>query len=862
MRAFLVSHTHWDREWYRTFEAFRARLVDAVDRLLDLCAADPGYRFLLDGQTVVLEDYATIRPGRADELRARCREGRIAVGPWYVQPDSLLPSGEAHVRNLLEGRRVAAEFSRASDVAYTPDSFGHPAQFPQLLAGFGLRAFVYWRGHGNEWDDLGAEYDWVAPDGSRLLACHLGRGYFCAASQADTTLPALVEPFAGTARALAERTKGEAILLMNGIDHVAPEARTGALAEGLEQALEMPVERALLEDFVAAADAGTRGRRPEHEGELVGARVAPLLPGVWSTRTWIKQLDRACDAELTGWAEPFAALGARLGLADERPALRRAWRELLVNQAHDSICGCSRDEVHAQMRGRYASALELAGETASRALERIAGADAARTAPWSDHFDVAVFNPSPRPRTDVVRVPLDPHPWMRPAPNPVDSVHPLHLRDPAELAFRADGEPVHAELREAPGRPRLLPDRGVVDLELVARDVPAFGWRRVRIEAAPGGSAAATEPVEPGSDAAVAAAGELRVSAAADGTLDVELGGRRFPGLLGIASDGDRGDSYDFDAAPGAGAALQSVAAERVCAPGGIERLRTTRVFELPAGLRADRAARSEEMVALQVEVEARVAPGVPRVDLCVRVDNTARDHRLRLLFPVPGAATHADAASTFDVVRRAPQPVDDTGWSQRAVPTFCQQGFVHAGGLTVVAPGLPEAELLPGEPARIAITLLRAVGFLSRHDLASRPGPAGPGTPTPEAQCPGPLEARLALLPGLDPAAAREAELGLRGVFAGTAPLAEAGRPLLALDPPELVLSALKPAARGDGIAIRVLNPGHETQRARLAPGFPFRSVTSVRLDEEPDGLPVEREGDAVRFEVAPHALRTVLVR
>ena len=146
MDCLLVSHTHWDREWYRTFQAFRARLVDTVDRVLDLLAADPGWRFLLDGQSVIVEDYLDVRPGRRAELEAACRAGRLAVGPWYVQPDSLLPSGEAHVRNLLEGRRVAATIGAASRVAYTPDSFGHPAQLPQLFAGFGLGPFVYWRG--------------------------------------------------------------------------------------------------------------------------------------------------------------------------------------------------------------------------------------------------------------------------------------------------------------------------------------------------------------------------------------------------------------------------------------------------------------------------------------------------------------------------------------------------------------------------------------------------------------------------------------------------------------------------------------------------------------------------------------------
>ena len=122
MKATLVSHSHWDREWYRTFQDFRARLIDLVDHVLALAASDPGYRFLLDGQTIVLEDYLEIRPDRAEELRALCRDGRVAIGPWYVQPDSLLPSGEAHVRNLLLGRWVGETMGPVPRVGYTPDS--------------------------------------------------------------------------------------------------------------------------------------------------------------------------------------------------------------------------------------------------------------------------------------------------------------------------------------------------------------------------------------------------------------------------------------------------------------------------------------------------------------------------------------------------------------------------------------------------------------------------------------------------------------------------------------------------------------------------------------------------------------------
>jgi len=861
MRAFLVSHTHWDREWYRGFQEFRARLVDAVDRVLDLCAGDAGYRFLLDGQSIALEDYAAIRPGRVAELRARVAEGRIAIGPWYVQPDSLLPAGESQLRNLLEGRRAGERFGPVSRVAYTPDSFGHPAQFPQLFAGFGCSAFVYWRGHGNEIAALPAEYDWVAPDGTALLACHLGKGYFAAATDPRAGAEDAAARVASAAQELAARTRSGAVLLLNGIDHALPEPKTAAIAEAAGRRAGFAIERALLEDFVRhVADSGQA--RPRFAGELAGARLAHLLPGVWSARSWIKLANRACEAELLGFAEPFAALAERFGAPDERPALRAAWRTLLANHAHDSICGCSRDEVHDAMRGRFENARGLAHETAQRALERLAGGGVERSAAWSDALAVAVWNPSPHPRSGVVRFPLDPHPWLIPAADPAESIHPWLLRDLAAGSFTADGAP--ARLVPAPaGRVKLLPERAGFDLEWPVREVPAFGWKRVELRRESAPCPDEVVRATPGTPAASVEAGGVRIEARADGCANVAFGAQRFEGLLGVEDLGDRGDSYDFDFGGADETELLSVAVERFAHASGIAGLRIERRLGVPRALAPDRSARSRERALLVLETELRILPGLPRVELRVALQNTARDHRLRLLFPVGRGVARCDAATTFDVVSRGGERPDDADWVQRSVACFVQQGFVHAGGLSVAAFGLPEAELVAGDAgSAIAITLLRAVGHLSRHDLRSRPGPAGPGSDTPAAQCPGRLEARLALFAGLDPSAARDAELPLRAVPAGARPLAAPGESLLALEPRALLLSALKPAEAGAGLVVRVLNPTGAPLRARLRLGFAFARADALRLDESPAADPVTRDGDTLGFEVPAHALRSLLVR
>jgi alpha-mannosidase len=186
----------------------------------------------------------------------------------------------------------------------------------------------------------------------------------------------------------------------------------------------------------------------------------------------------------------------------------------------------------------------------------------------------------------------------------------------------------------------------------------------------------------------------------------------------------------------------------------------------------------------------------------------------------------------------------------------------VHANGLSVVAPGLIEAELIEtAAGSAIALTLLRAVGHLSRHDLGSRPGPAGPGTDTPGAQCPGRIEARLTLFAGLDPCAARDAELSFAVAPAGAEPLIPPDRALLSLAPRALLLCCAKPAEQGAAIVVRVLNPTDRAQRAVLQIGWPFAQALAVRLDETPLDLRIERSGDRIELDVPPHALRSVRI-
>src|SRR2546421_1021492 len=171
-RFFVVPHTHWDREWYRPLEHFRLELGRVVDGVLDVLERDPMFAsFTLDGQAIVLEDYVDVRPENEIRLRALLAAGRIEVGPSYVLPDEFLVGAEPLVRNLLLGRAVCERFgAEPSPAGYLPDSFGHPLQLPQILAGFGVETMIFSRGLGDELDELGVVFRWRAPDGSTVRA--------------------------------------------------------------------------------------------------------------------------------------------------------------------------------------------------------------------------------------------------------------------------------------------------------------------------------------------------------------------------------------------------------------------------------------------------------------------------------------------------------------------------------------------------------------------------------------------------------------------------------------------------------------------------------------------------------------------
>jgi alpha-mannosidase len=344
----VVFHTHWDREWYLPFAVYRRRLVALIDSLLLALEREPDLRFHLDGQMAIVDDYLELRPERAAALRRAAADGRVTLGPWYTLPDEHLVSGEALIRNLELGLARARRFGHPMLVGYLPDQFGHTAQMPQILRLLGIERAVLWRGVPAAVGS--AVFTWEAPDGSAVTAVHLASGYGDAVDLPldPTALRRRVDELVG---AQLERNPTGPWLLTSGDDHTPVPAGVATALGGLEGG--RPAAASTIEDFVAVQPAP----RARWRGELHSAAGSNVLKGTLSARFPLKLRHAALERRLERYVEPALALAP---LPWPERELSYCWRQVILNSAHDTICGCSIDQVHEEATERLARAEALA----------------------------------------------------------------------------------------------------------------------------------------------------------------------------------------------------------------------------------------------------------------------------------------------------------------------------------------------------------------------------------------------------------------------------------------------------------------------------------------------------------------------
>ncbi len=773
------------------------RLVELVDELLDSMEADPRLAFTLDGQVATVDDYLEVRPAGRERIVRLIAEGRLAIGPWQILMDEFLVSGETIVRNLEIGWHAAEALGAAMPVGYLPDMFGHIAQMPQILRRAGIRHAVVWRGVPAAIDRHA--FTWRAPDGSSVRAEYLVGGYGNGAY-----LLAIPDRLADKVARYVEASRAfygdRSILAMYGTDHAVPSPRLAEIvadANGRRDDITVRIET--LSTYIGAFDAAVADPAqpdpaiaPTWTGELRSAARANMLMNVTSARIDIKVAAGRSERVLERYAEPLAALHGR---AWPDRLLELAWRRMVDNSAHDSICGCSQDAVVSQVLTRFAEAEQIGRGIVAAAVRPLAEA--------APRGSVVIANPSPQDRADVVELDLAvPAAWEaveldlgdgRRVPTqlverPETVLRRLRLtgRQVPELFARRlhgrelFGHSLDGHLIERDGlEPHLVllvdDPAATADFDVdtildavaaaVARepdetwDVTVVRGDRRSLAAAipvPALGAVTVRPVEagprdPDSDGVVIgersiANGLVSVSVADDGSLTIDGGGVRLAGAGRIVDGGDYGDTYNYG--PPADDRIVDRPAIVVVAPRASGPVRgsldVVSRYDWPIGLARDGSARHAETTPAEVTTTIELRTGEPFVRFTIEFANPARDHRVRWHLPLPAATDRSAAEGQFAVVERG--LTEEAGHGEVPTPTFPAHGFVHVAGATVLLDHVTEYELVDGR--ELALTILRSTGFISRNDNPFREDPAGPEVPVPAAQMVGPWRFTFAVLP------------------------------------------------------------------------------------------------------------------
>ncbi len=891
-----VASTHWDREWYLPFQGFRYKLVKLVDQLLDLLEKDPEYRFFVfDGQTAAILDYLEIMPENKPRIEALVRGGRILAGPWHTMPDERIISGEAIIRNLARGyadaRSLGADPMRYGFIC---DIFGHIAQMPQIFAGVGISQAFLWRGANDATHP--ALFRWRAPDGSEVVTWRPSDdGSYSSGKPvweaANAPAPGSKEWRDGVIKAAAcvqklegSRSKVPVTLWFDGQDHQLPCAHIPAALEVIRRAMpDYDVIFSNLNLFARAVEPYCAGL-PAFEGELLApAKDASLwlavIPHCPSSYYPMKQLNDRCQTLLEYWAEPFLVWAKIETKVPSANFLDHAWQFLLQNHPHDSICGCSIDQVHKDTEYRYDQSAIIAENVIKECQENLAVVMNPAATGTSDKdrsgLTVSIFSSSPMKRRQVTTIEFD-----YPADMPARMMHgfpddQIPCFDILDSSGRRLDYQLHSYVKEAQLQhpafifnkglrayysirasiETTLDGMGITGLHIVPREKPY----RLMDSQITGPCEAENQDIA------------LRIQENGAVTIRDKKTGIAYKDLCVFEDTAEMGDGW-YHVRPVNNQTFLSTgfpAGISVLADGPfLTTFRIEKTMMLPSSFSWMERRRSQDRIPLNLITDVTLRKGERRVEFRVSMENTIKDHRLRVLFPTGIRGMDWFAGQQFTVVRRARGADRSTfDWQESDVPekSFLSIAGVDSAksGLAIIAGhGLHEAAVSDDRSATIALTLMRGFKRTVRG--------ADPAFHTP-------MDARSQLL-GRMTFNWQVATFQGRADFcvllnmarefqAGTMVRAHRGNPVdrtfLNSRNGSVMVSAFKPAQDRDGAILRVFNPTDSIAEDVLEFAAPFSSAIEVNHVEEPvPGVRKERGGRRLKISLPAQKIRTYRLR
>ncbi|MBE0654708.1 MAG: hypothetical protein IH594_12970 [Bacteroidales bacterium] len=754
----VISNTHWDREWVKSFQESRVALADMFDRLFEIMEKNPEFKYFhLDSQAIPLEDYNEVRPENKEKLKELIGNGRLLAGPWYTLAEMNSTDGESIVRNLLTGHRVVSEYGNVMKVGYTPTSTGQISQLPQIYRGFGINVVIFYRGINQE--VAPAEYIWNSPDGTAAIGIRPPQHFSRCTFWGYVYLPVIHKYYdhyedskqnywdnGGMLFRFAERNENEfmelepvkffdkdyteealkklmseitkhsesnVLLALQGHDASFPHEETPALIEELNKLSEDThfihsnfelYARRITEFLGQKKDLVVLEGEMRYTNQSCPWNDAHLYPGVISTKGRLKRQNRETENLLIRQAEPAAALSLIAGSEYETRILDMTWKLLLANHAHDTINGCSLDAVYEDAMHRYKQAKDLAVQVLKRSLSRII--KKINLKPFDDNtVFLTVFNLDLHRRSGISEIAID-------MPHDI-------LEESIEI-INSNGQSI--PVQQISRHPHKLN----VDKVGFGKTHHSMRYHAYAFFPDNPGGGYTTYTVRPAAPKNIQYLAEdnamenefLKVTIERDGCLTVinKATGKVYSGLNYFIDEGESGNAWTPQRIPGGEVfSTKGNPAEIKCIENGPVKstFRIKHIMNLPEAAAGNYSSRSPVRKEVSVITEISLTKSGKSIEVKTSFNNTVKDHRLRVLFPAGINTHHYNAAMPFDVVTRpVPKPASEK-WTEPAEPSDPQLGFLGVSdgqyGLAILNVGLYEAEVLDDEHKTIAVTLLRS---------------------------------------------------------------------------------------------------------------------------------------------------------
>ncbi|MFA0545611.1 mannosylglycerate hydrolase [Vibrio splendidus] len=744
-RVHITPHMHWDREWYFTTEESRILLVNNMEEIMNRLESDPEYKYyVLDGQTAVLEDYFAIKPENTERVKALVEAGKLIIGPWYSQTDTMQVSGESIVRNMMYGIRDCMKFGDAMKIGYLPDSFSMSSQLPMIYNGFDITRAMFWRGCSERHGTNKTEFLWQSNDGSEVTAQVLPLGYAIGKylPQDEEGLRARLDKYFPV---LEKPSVTKDILLPNGHDQMPIQKDIFEVMDKLREIYpDREFSMSRFEEVFEKVEAA-RDQLDTIKGEFNDGKYMRVHRTISSTRMDIKLIHAEIENKIVNILEPLASIAWTLGFEYHHGLIEKMWKESMKNHAHDSIGCCCSDKVHAEILNRYILADDMATNLIHFYKRKIVD-----HMPDREGCDkLAMFNLSPYEREEVVNTTIT-------------------IRAQEFSIFDENENPVEYFIQD-----KRQIDPGKVDRQIVhygnydpfmefdiqiKRTVPAMGFTTLHIQGNEKGAVKVTEQKD-----YLLENEYYRINVNDNGTLTIfdKETEQVFDQVLRLEDGSDDGDEYDYS--PSRQEWLlysDEFPVETSIDHQGFQSVANIAFrMNVPANL-AEREERTGQNGFVEAQCQVVLKQGSRRIEVRMELDNQADDHRVRVLVPTPFVSETVVADNQFGCITR---PTNDPAmavweeekWKEAPVPVYQLMNFAALengkAGMAIMSNGLREFEVIASQGGEnrdtFALTLFRGIGVLGKEELLLRPGrPSGIKIPTPDSQVRGKLVCEFTL--------------------------------------------------------------------------------------------------------------------